>query len=88
MHKKDIASVVLMVWMLAASNLMGILYGPDLRLFIAVALVGFFTITYTIRPVFSKPDYIRNIDRMAVAGAALFGLVICLRILELIEYWS
>jgi hypothetical protein len=88
MHKKDIASVVLMVWMLAASNLMGVLYGLDLRLFIAITLVGFFTITYTIRPVFSKPDYLRNIDRMAVAGAALFGLVICLRILELIEYWS
>ena len=88
MRKKDIASVVLMVWMLAMSNLMGVLYGPDLRFFIAVALIGFFIVAYTMCPIFSRPDYIRNIDRMTVAGAALFGLIIYLRMLELIGYWS
>jgi len=88
MRKKDIASVVLMVWMLAMSNLMGVLYGPDLRFFIAVALIGFFIVAYTMCPIFSRPDYIHNIDRMTVAGAALFGLIICLRMLELIGYWS
>ena len=67
---------------------MGILYGPDLRFFIAVALMGFFIVAYTMRPIFSRPDYIRNIDRMTVAGAALFGLIIYLRMLELIGYWS
>lgn len=84
MHKKDAASIALTVWMLTLSGLLYMLNIPDLRQFIAVALVGFFIIVYLIHPTFSKPGYIRNIDHMAIACAGLFGLVIVLRILELI----
>jgi len=77
-----------MVWMLTVSNLMGILYGSDLKFFIAVTLVGFFIIVYLIHPVFSKPAYIRNVYRMGIVFTALFGLIIFLRVLELIEYLS
>lgn len=86
MRKRDIAPIALMVWMLTVSNLMGISYGSDLKYFIAVALVGFFVILYLIHPVFSKPRYIRNIYRMGIVCAALFCLIIFLRVLELIEY--
>ncbi|WP_243668654.1 hypothetical protein [Methanoculleus chikugoensis] len=73
--------------MLTVSNLMGISYGSDLKYFIAVALVGFFVILYLIHPVFSKPGgYIRNTYRMGIVCAALFCLIIFLRVLELIEY--
>jgi len=88
MHKKDAASIALMAWMLTVSNLMAILYDPDLKYFIAATLVGFFIIVYIIHPVFSKPRYIRNIYRMGITCAALFSLVIFLRILELVEYFS
>ncbi|MDD3538429.1 MAG: hypothetical protein PHH65_09330 [Eubacteriales bacterium] len=88
MRKRDIAPIALMVWMLTVSNLMGISYGSDLKYFIAVALVGFFVILYLIHPVFSKPGYIRNIYRMGIVCAALFCLIIILRVLELIEYLS
>ena len=88
MHKKDAASIALMIWMFTVSNLMVILYDADLKYFIAVTLVGFFIIVYMIHPVFSKPGYIRNIYRMGIACAGLFGLVIFLRILELVEYFG
>ncbi len=88
MRKKEAASIALMVWMLTVSNLMGILYGSDLKYFIAVTLVGFFIIVYVIHPVFSKPGYIRNIYRMGIVCAALFSLIIILRILELNKYLS
>lgn len=88
MHKREIAPIALMVWMLTVSNLMGISYGSDLKYFIAAALAGFFVIVYLIQPVFSKPDYIRNLYRMAIVCAALFSLIIFLRGLELIEYLS
>ncbi len=88
MRKKEVASVTLMVWMLAVSNLMAILYGSDIKYFIAVTLVGFFIIVYIIHPVFSKPRYIRNIYRMRIVCAALFSLIIFLRILELNKYLS
>ena len=88
MRKRDISPIALMVWMLTVSNLMGISYGSDLKYFIAVALVGFFVILYLIHPVFSKPGYIRNIYRMGIVCAALFCLIIILRVLELIEYLS
>lgn len=86
MRKKEVAPIALMVWMLTVSNLMGISYGSDLKYFIAVALVGFFVIVYLIHPMFSKPGYIRNVYRMGIACAALFSLIIFLRVLELIEY--
>jgi uncharacterized membrane protein len=88
MHKKEAAPIVLMVWMLAMSNVIGLLYYSDLRLFIAFTLVGFFIIVYLIHPMFSQPGYIRSIYRMALSCTALFSLVIFLRILKLIEYWS
>ncbi len=88
MHKKEVASIALMVWMLTVSNLMGVPYDSDLKFFIAVTLVGFFIIVYLIHPVFSKPAYIRNVYRMGIVCTALFGLIIFLRVLELIEYLS
>ena len=84
MHKKDAASVVLTVWMLTLSGLLYIFNTQDLRLFITTALVGFFIIVYLIHPTYSRPGYIRNINRMAIACTGLFGLVIVLRILELV----
>jgi len=86
MRKREVAAVVLMIWMLTVSSLMGILYSSDLKFFITVMLVGFFVIIYIIHPVFSKPRYIRNIYRMGIVCAALFGLIISLRILEVIAY--
>jgi hypothetical protein len=86
MRKKDAAAIALMVWMLTMSGLMSTLPAPDIRLFIAIALVGFFIVIYIIHPMYSKPGYIRNIYRMAVVCTALFGVVISLRILELIQY--
>ena len=88
MHKTDAASIVLAAWMLSVSGLLYHFYVRDLKLFLALALVGFFITIYMIHPVFSRPRYIRSIHRMAIGGAAVFGLVICLRILELVEYWS
>lgn len=88
MRKSDAASISLAAWMLAVSGLLYIFHIPDLNLFMAAVLVGFFVIVYTIHPVFSRPRYIRNIYRMAIVGTVLFGLVIILRILELNEYWS
>lgn len=84
MRKRNVASITLAVWMLAVSGLMSMLHAPDLRLFIATALVGFFIVVYIFYPVFSKPGYIRNLHRMAAICTVLFGLVIVLRILELI----
>jgi len=88
MRKTDAASITLLAWMLSASGLLYLLHPPDHKLFLVIALVGFFIVVYTIHPVFSKPGYIRNIHRMALAGTAVFGLVILLRILELVEYWG
>lgn len=88
MRKTDAASIALAAWMLTVSGLFYHFRVSDLKLFLALALIGFFVIVYTIHPMFSKPRYIRNIHRMAIAGAALFCLVIYLRILELVEYWS
>lgn len=88
MRKTDAASIALVAWMLLVSGLLYHFHVRDLKLFLALTLVGFFITIYTIHPVFSRPRYIRNIRRMAIAGVALFGLVICLRILELVEYWS
>jgi len=88
MRKTDAASIVLAAWMLSVSGLLYHFHVRDLKMFLALALVGCFIIIYTIYPVFSRPRYIRSIHRMAIGGAAVFGLVICLRILELVEYWS
>jgi len=85
MRKKEVAAIALMAWMLIVSNLIGILYSSDLRLSIAVMLVGFFIIVYMIHPMFSKPRYIRNIYRMEIVCAALFSLIMLLRIVELVE---
>ncbi|MCC7565364.1 MAG: hypothetical protein KO206_03675 [Methanomicrobiaceae archaeon] len=86
MRKLDVAAITLVAWMLTLSFLMYILGIPDLHLFIAAALTGFFIIVYMIHPVFSAPRYIRNINRMAIACMVLFSLVVVLRILELIGW--
>ncbi|WP_292365242.1 hypothetical protein [Methanoculleus sp. UBA208] len=88
MRKTDAASIALAAWMLAVSSFMYILHAPNLKLFMAIVLVGFFIIVYTIHPVFSRPGYMRNMRRMTIASTALFGLLVALRVLELNEYWS
>jgi len=88
MRKTDAASITLVAWMLSASGLLYLFHAPDLKLFLTIALVGFFIIVYVIHPTYSKPRSIRNVHLMATAGAVLFGLVIILRILELVEYWG
>lgn len=85
MRKRNVASIVLVVWMLTVSSLMSMLHIPDLKMFMATILAGFFIIVYIFHPVFSKPGYIRNIHRMAAVCTVLFGLVIVLRILELVS---
>lgn len=85
MHKRDVASVTLMVWMLSVSGFMSLLHAPDLKLFMTVVLVGFFIIVYTIHPVFSKPGYIRRIHHLAIICTVLFGVLIAMRILELVS---
>ncbi|MCM2465681.1 hypothetical protein [Methanoculleus oceani] len=85
MRKRNVASITLAAWMLAVSGLMSMLHIPDLKMFMATILVGFFIIVYIFHPVFSKPGYIRNIHRMAAVCTVLFGLVIVLRILELVS---
>lgn len=85
MRKRYVASIALMAWMLAASGLMSTLQAPDLKLFLATALVGFFIVVYVFHPTFSRPGYVRNMHRMAAACTVLFGLVIALRILELVR---
>jgi hypothetical protein len=71
--------------MLTLSGLMSMRHIPDLRLFMATLLVGFFIVVYTFHPMFSKPGYIRNVHRMAAVCTVLFGLIIVLRILELVR---
>jgi NADH:ubiquinone oxidoreductase subunit 6 (subunit J) len=85
MRKRNVASITLAVWMLTLSGLMSMCHIPDLRLFMATVLVGFFIVVYTFHPMFSKPGYIRNVHRMAAVCTVLFGLVIVLRILELVR---
>ncbi len=85
MRKRNVASITLAVWMLTVSGLMSMLHIPDLKMFMATILVGFFIIVYIFHPVFSKPGYIRNIHRMTAVCMVLFGLVIVLRILELVS---
>lgn len=77
--------MTLMAWMLAVSGLMSTLQAPDLRLFLATAFVGFFVVVYIFHPTFSRPEYVRAMHRMTAACTVLFGLVIALRILELIR---
>ncbi len=84
MRKKNAAAITLMVWMLTLSSLMSLLHIPDLRLFLAYAMVGFFVIVYMIHPVFSRPGYIQSLYRMTIACTLLFGVVISLKLLELI----
>jgi len=86
MHKKDASVIALTAWMLTVSGLMYIYRIPDIRLFMASALVGFFIIVYTIHPVFSKPRYIRGVYAMAVGCAVLFFVIIVFEILEWIHW--
>lgn len=67
---------------------MEILYIWDLKATIAAVLALVIVAAYVIRPMLRKSDRIRNLDRTAVACAALFGLIVYLRILELAEYWG
>ncbi|RXE55847.1 hypothetical protein ABH15_06390 [Methanoculleus taiwanensis] len=86
MQKKDAAAITLTAGMLAVAGLMSMLRIEDLRLFTAVALVGFFIIVYVIHPVFSTPRYMRNLYYMVGISVVLFSLAIGLRILEILSW--
>ncbi|WP_156168331.1 hypothetical protein [Methanoculleus sediminis] len=64
------------------------LYGWDSKAVIAAMLALFIIAAYTIRPMLEKPAFIRTMDYTTIACAALLGLIVYLRILELTEYWG
>ncbi|SDK35906.1 hypothetical protein [Methanoculleus thermophilus] len=83
MHKKNIASITLAAWMFTVGGLMYLLHASELKMFLAFTLVGFFIIVYMIHPMYMKPRYIRNVNRLAMVATVIFGIVIYLRVLEL-----
>jgi len=86
MQKADAAPVALAAWMLAVSGIMCLLeISGDVKLFIALALTGFFVVVYLIHPIHARPRYMRGVYAMTAVCVLLFSAVIVLKILELLH---
>jgi hypothetical protein len=84
MKKKDLATVVLVTWLVVISSFSLLAYRIDLEIFFVLWLIGILVIVELMDTRFSLPAYLRYIKYLVAAGIVLFGGIVTQKVLEIL----
>lgn len=85
MKKKTLAVVAIAIWLMIISLFMLFAYRIDLEIFFILWLIGFLVIIELTDTRFSLPPYMRYLKYTVAAGIILFGLIVAVKVLEILN---
>ena len=84
MRRKEIAAILLGLWLTTISVFMLFFERFDLGLFFVLGFLGFLVIVELMEPYYIKPGYISRIKVLLALGIVLFVAIIVQKLLELL----
>jgi hypothetical protein len=84
MRKEDIAIIAIAGWLTIVSTFMILVQNVNFELFFVLAFIGFLIIVQLIAPEHIHPGYVRYSRYILAAGIVIFGLIVALKIIEII----
>ena len=84
MRKQQIAIIALAIWLTVIAVFMLLTQSVNLELFFVLSLIGFLVIVELIAPNYIQPGYMRYIRYLLAAGIVLFGVIVVLKVLEIL----
>ncbi|MDO9325554.1 MAG: hypothetical protein Q7T80_11435 [Methanoregula sp.] len=84
MKKKNLAVIVVAIWLMIISIFMLLAYRIDLEIFFVLWLIGLLVIVELMDTRFSLPPYLRYIKYVIAAGIILFGGIVTGKVLEIL----
>ena len=85
MKKKDLAVIVIAIWLMIVSIFMLLAYQIDLEIFFVLWLIGLLVIVELMDTRFSLPPYMRYLKYVVAAGIILFGAIVVGKVLEILH---
>ncbi len=84
MKKKNLAVIVIAIWLMIISIFMLLAYRIDLEIFFVLWLIGLLVIVELMDTRFSLPPYLRYLKYVIAAGILLFGGIVTGKVLEIL----
>jgi len=84
MNKKQIAPIALIIWLIIVALYMLLLQRFDLEIFFVLTLIGILVIAEFLKYRYVHPAYLQYLNYLIVAGIVIFGIVVIIKIMEII----
>ncbi len=85
MLKKRIAVLALVIWMILIIAFMVLAQTLDLEIFFVLWLIGILIIIELVSDASSVPGYLRYMRYVIAAGVIIFGAIVALKVLEILN---
>ncbi|GAB6286049.1 MAG: hypothetical protein PHF57_13090 [Methanoregula sp.] len=85
MRKKDLAAIVIAIWLVIISCFMLLAYRIDLEIFFVLWLIGLLVIVELMDTRFTLPPYLRYIKYIVAVGIVIFGAIVTQKVLEILH---
>jgi hypothetical protein len=84
MKKKDLAVIIITIWLVIITIFMILAARIDLEIFFVLWLIGLLVIVELMDTRFSLPPYMRYLKYVVAAGILLFGGIVALKVMEIL----
>ena len=84
MKKKDLAIIVVTIWLIVITVFMLLAARIDLEIFFVLWLIGLLVIVELMDTRFTLPPYMRYLKYVVAAGILLFGCIVALKVMEIL----
>lgn len=84
MKKKDLAIIVVSIWLIIITVFMLLAARIDLEIFFVLWLIGLLVIVELMDTRFTLPPYMRYLKYVVAAGILLFGCMVAMKVMEIL----
>jgi hypothetical protein len=86
MRKQQSFIIVLVLWLIIVSVIMILAQRVDLEIFFVLGMIGMLVIVQLMQSDYVEPDYIKYFSYLITVGTVMFGIMIALKILNIIGW--
>ena len=85
MKKKNLAALIIAIWLIIISIFMLLAWRIDLEIFFVLWLIGLLVIVELIDTRYTLPPYIRYLKYVVACGIVIFGCIVIGKVLEILN---
>jgi hypothetical protein len=86
MRKQQIAIIALTLWLILVSVFILLAEQVDLEIFFVLSFIGLLVIMQFMQSYYVQPTYMRYIRYFIAAGIVMLGVIVALKILDILEW--